>query len=165
LEEVPTEAAPNDAETLPPPADMPKAAPSAGEPAPLPKTATRGVRASSFAAAPVGPKSDGRSRRPASGSAASPGGKSNPSHGGAKPAKFDWGNVGADATETTSDEAAAPLPKTTGQSSRGSGNVLRQQTESSRTDRRTENRTLANVPGPNPTTAAIARPSSDRTGT
>ncbi|MEX2185894.1 MAG: TolC family protein [Pirellulales bacterium] len=156
LEEVPSEVTPNDLHTLPPPSDAPGDAPSDSPSAvglpPLPKTASRGVKPSSFATAPVGPKSDGRSKRPASGSKA-----------GAKATKFDWGNVGDDtrgAINGAVNGAAAPLPKTTGQSSRAGGNVLRQQ--SNRTGLNSENRTVADATGPNPTSAAIARPSANR---
>jgi outer membrane protein TolC len=173
LEEVPSEAIPEEIHTLPTPEEPPAAdEPATDEPspdaaAPMPKTASRsGVRASSFAAAPVGPKSDGRVKRAAPSTVSPTRGKAGSKPSGAKangvrPAKFDWGTVGNevgnDSGNAGEDRAAAPLPK----SSKSTSNVLRHQSPANQSD----NRSFADAPGPNPTTAAIARPSADRTGT
>jgi outer membrane protein TolC len=169
LEEVPTEATPNEDQLLPTPHNETRPTKEDASPAeatpPMPKTASRNaVRLSNFANAPVGPKSDGRVKR-AVGSSAS-GVKQG---SGVKSAKFDWGTADGD-------EASAPLPGSTktntkkssakprssaGQPAiRSKGNVLRQQTNVVPRD----TNGFADAPGPNSTTATASRSFADRTG-
>jgi outer membrane protein TolC len=162
LEEVPTHATPEEIHTLPTPAETPTGDEPADAPGPATKTTSRnGVRQSSFAAAPIGPKSDGRVRRaaPATGNPTRSNGNSKAS--GVRPAKFDWGTVdggtvNGNAAKASHDSATAPMPKKV----KSTNNVLRQQSSSQRTD----NPAFADAPGPNSTTAAIARPFANRPG-
>jgi hypothetical protein len=145
---------------LPTPAETPAAeAPGDEVTAPMPKTASRNaIRASSFASAPVGPKSDGRLKRPASAvnpTRAKPGKAGGAKSSSGAAAKFDWGTVGDEANRT--DRAAAP-PPTRESTSDSHNNVLRQQSTNSK------NRNFADAPGPDATTAAVAWPSTNRTG-